>query len=129
MSREHKTIEKVLSSQSKYQPPDLPHYLETINIARNIFSTLPPLPANLDLQQRPVSPDLASLLSELRVFSRPTDPDEEEDDVVDEAEAGFIEESDQTDLTDEMECNFDVDVMIDRMAALEIDETGVDLGH
>jgi 5'-3' exonuclease len=60
------TIESALLNEPKHSPPQLEEYLATVQIARDIFLNLPPLPNEITslIQQREKSPDLALLLSE-----------------------------------------------------------------
>lgn len=95
-TREHRTIEKVLASQSKYQPCDIDAYMSSVIAARAIFLTLPPLPLDLDLSIRPPASDLSSQLAAWGILEasraiRIDDPERSEDaaeDDLDEIELG-----------------------------------------
>jgi flap endonuclease-1 len=77
--REHGSIEEIVKTQTKYPPQsDLPEYLAQVELGREIFSSLPPVPSPDKLQQLPA--DEAGIHAVVERFGLSTEmPAEEED--------------------------------------------------
>ncbi|PCH35225.1 PIN domain-like protein [Wolfiporia cocos MD-104 SS10] len=61
--RTYGSIERILECETRYPPPDPPHsYLAQINLAREVFSTLPPVPKVEQLQTKEYDEESVSAL-------------------------------------------------------------------
>ena len=72
----HKTIERVIEEERKYAPADVDAYLAQVQLAREVFSTLPPVPDDKQLDARDVDRErVTELLGRFRLMSAAFDDD------------------------------------------------------
>lgn len=72
----HGTIERVIKKESKYAPADVDAYLEQVRIARQVFTTLPPVPSSEQLATEDVDREsVTKLLGRFRLMRAAFDDD------------------------------------------------------